>query len=158
MRKQSSVCPIDDHWARRRCLGFKKCIRLRKIEIGRKFQNLANQRLRNLASHAKHFFRFLRSREPKCRGPEDAVGFDKNRRSGRFEPAGELSERIGEILGAISRILKILEGFSKKNQGFSRFWKDLQRIGKPQALFSLDFLGFPFISYRFLKGSREVSP
>ena len=59
---------------------------------------------------------------------------------GDFEPAGELSERIGEILGGISRVFKFLEGFYKENQGFSRFWKDLQRIGKPQALIFLDFL------------------
>ena len=66
--------------------------------------------------------------------------FRKSDDLGDFEPAGEFSERIGEILGGISRIFKILEGFSKKNQGFSRFWKDLQRIGKPQALILLDFL------------------
>ena len=59
---------------------------------------------------------------------------------GDFGPAGELSERIGKILGGFSRISKILEGFSKKNEGFSRFWKDLQRIGKPRALIFLEFL------------------
>ena len=59
---------------------------------------------------------------------------------GDFEPAGELSERIGEILGGISRIFKILEGFSKKNQGFSRFWKDFHWIREPWALILLDFL------------------
>ena len=32
---------------------------------------------------------------------------------GDFEPAGELSEQIGEILGGILRIFKFLEGFSK---------------------------------------------
>jgi len=47
---------------------------------------------------------------------------------GDFEPAGELSGQIFQILGGFSRIFKILEGFSKKNQGFSRFWKDLPRI------------------------------
>ena len=64
---------------------------------------------------------------------------------GDFEPAGELAGQISEILGGILRILKILEGFPKKNQGFPRFWKDSQRIWEPQALIFFYFLWFLLI-------------
>ena len=63
---------------------FKSCARLREIEIGRKLKNLRNQRLRNHASDAKYFFGFFTPRKPNLRGPEDAVGFEKIRQSGRF--------------------------------------------------------------------------
>ena len=76
---------------------------------------------------------------------------------GDFEPAGELSEQISEILGGISRNFKNLEGFSKKNRGFSRFWKDFPRIQEPQPWISNDFNGFLSIFIDFLRTAQSAA-
>ena len=76
---------------------------------------------------------------------------------GDFEPAGELAGQIFEILGGISRVFEILEGFPKKNQGFSRFWKDSPRIREPQPWISNDFNGFLSIFIDFLRTAQSAA-
>ena len=121
---------------------LKIAIRLRRIEIGEKFKNIRNQRLRKLPSHQKKI---------------DGKKIWRNRffgvvRSGGFRPgreipspAGEISEQILEIRGGFPRFSKIKNIFEeniKKSRGFSIFWE-------PRAWIPFHFTFFIFISLIF---------
>ena len=103
---------------------LKIAIRLRRIEIGEKFKNIRNQRLRKLPSHQKNF---------------DGRGCPGNRffgavRFGGFRPgreipspAGEISEQILEIRGGFPR-------FSKKKTFPKKFEENIE-ISKGFSIF-----------------------
>ena len=106
-----TIEPVGGTWGSR---AFRICIRWRKIENGRKFKNLRNQRLRNHASESKHFFRYPTPRKPTFRTLGDPVDSEEFGPSGRF---------WGRPASSRSRFSRSWEEF----QEFSRSWEDCGR-------------------------------